>query len=95
MTIYDEIKAEREYQDKRWGHELDDKYNTPWMWVAYITLYATKWMTGTFTPLEGAVVDKFRRVMIQVAALAVAAVESLDRQRAGPERRAFYEHGDR
>lgn len=95
MDIYDQIKAERAYQKKRWGDELDDKYNTPWMWVAYITAYATRWMIGSFIPLERPVVEKFRDSMIKVAALAVAAVESLDRQRAGAERRAFYEKGDR
>jgi hypothetical protein len=83
MSVYDEIKAEREYQDKRWGVGSDDTLNTPWMWSSYIGKYATNWMAGTFQPLEGRVVDGFRKSMIKTAAIAVAAVESIDRQRAG------------
>jgi hypothetical protein len=55
------------YQTDKWGVEADDTKNTPWMWTAYITQYATKWMTGLFTtPTES--VDLFRTMMIKVAA---------------------------
>jgi hypothetical protein len=90
MSVYDEIKQERDYQDNRWGHEIDDTLNTPWMWAAYINAYSTKWMSGTFTPLGESVVDKFRAAMIKTAALAVAAVESIDRQR-NEKQKAFFE----
>ena len=90
MTIFDEIKAERQYQDKRWGHELDDRLNTPFHWVAYITQYATKWMAGTWPPFGRDTTDDFRKMMIKVAAIAVAAIESLDRQRVN-KGNAFYE----
>jgi hypothetical protein len=90
MSVYDEIKAERDYQDGRWGHTTDDTLNTPWMWVAYIAKYATLWMVGTFLPLKPAVVSDFRVKMIKTAATAVAAIESLDRQRA-ESGKAFYE----
>lgn len=90
-TIWDEILEEREYQTKKWGVEADDTLNTPWMWAAYIGQYATKWMAGTFLPLKGSVVDHFRECMIKVASLAVAAVESIDRQRAADKGKTFYE----
>lgn len=90
MTVYDEIKAERDYQDGRWGHKTDDELNTPWMWVAYITRYASNWMVGTFLPLGKDTTDTFRKMMVKVAAIAVAAIESLDRQRLAAEK-AFYE----
>lgn len=90
MNIFGEIFAEREKQDQKWGHELDDTKNTPWMWAAYLARYATKWMTGTFAPLGKDTVDDFRTQMIKTAAIAVAAVESLDRQREA-QGRAFYE----
>lgn len=80
-NIYDEIRKEREYQDGKWGHETDDTLNTPWMWASYIGQYATKWMSGTFAPLGRDVTDNFRTCMIKVAAIAVAAIESIDRQR--------------
>ena len=90
MTVYDEIASERAYQEGLWGNEADDKLNTPWMWTAYITGYASKWMVGTFLPLKRPVTDSFRKCMIKVAALAVAAVQSIDRQRA-EDGKTFYE----
>lgn len=90
MNIYDEIRNERTYQQDRWGNETDDTLNTPWMWAAYIAQYATRWMAGTFLPLSGDVTDNFRKAMVKVATIAIAAVESLDRQRA-EKGKAFYE----
>jgi hypothetical protein len=89
-AVYLEISQERRYQDKRWGHEVDDTLNTPWMWCAYVTAYATKWMAGTFAPLKTETVDDFRAKMVKTAAICLAAIESLDRQRA-ENGRAFYE----
>lgn len=90
MSVYEEIKKEREYQDGKWGHETDDTLNTPWMWVSYITAYSTKWMKGTFAPLSKEISDDFRTKMIKTAAIAVAAVESIDRQRV-EKSKAFFE----
>lgn len=90
QNIFDEIKNEREYQKERWGDEADDTVNTPWMWAAYITQYATRWMAGTFLPLSGDVTSAFRTCMVKVACLAVAAIESVDRQRA-EKGKTFYE----
>ena len=90
MTVYDEIKKEKEYQDKRWGTTTDDTLNTPRMWVAYITRYSTKWMVGTFSPLGKETTDNFRKMMVKVATLAVSAIESLDRQRV-KDGKTFYE----
>lgn len=90
MTIYDDIRKEREYQDNKWGHEADDTLNTPWMWAAYIARYSTNWMKGTFLPIGTEVTDAFRASMIKVAALAIAAIESLDRQRE-LQGKAFFE----
>jgi hypothetical protein len=89
MSIYEEIKKEREYQDRKWGHHADDNLNTPWMWVSYIGHYATTWMAGTFS-LNSSMTDNFRTAMVKVAAIAVAAIESIDRQRA-QNGKTFYE----
>lgn len=91
MTVYDEIQAERDYQDSRWGTGSDDEQNTPWMWAAYIASYSTRWMAGSFMPLEYTIVSNFRAMMVKVAAIAVAAVESVDRQRA-KDGKTFYEN---
>lgn len=91
MSVLDEIAAERRHQDQKWGHRIDDNVNTPWHWGTYLSQYATKWQIGSFAPLNHRLVEDFRRRMIQVAAIAIAAVESLDRQRA-EKGNAFYEH---
>jgi hypothetical protein len=90
MDVYDEIREERRHQAKRWGDQRDDTRNTPWMWCAYIARHATKWMSGGLTPIGGAATNSFRTCMVKVAAIAVAAAESVDRQRA-EHGHAFYE----
>lgn len=81
LHIITEVQDEVRSQETKWGHTTDDTLNTPWMWAAYIGAYATKWMKGTFLPLNSDVVNSFRTCMVKVAALAISAVDSLDRQR--------------
>jgi hypothetical protein len=77
MSIYDEIKAERKRQDSKWGGPAeDDAKKGLKAWCADIEAYNT-WanqMARMGSP------EKYRRRMMQVAALAVAACESYDRQ---------------
>lgn len=90
IYIYEEVEKERDYQQQRWGDTVDDTHNTPWMWCAYIAGYATKWMVGTFLPLDRSVTNAFRKCMVNTATVCIAAIESVDRQReeAG---KTFYE----
>lgn len=88
-NVLNEVKAERQYQQEKWGNESDDTFNTPWMWVAYITQYAGSWMKGLFR-LDTALTDGFRTAMVKTAAIAVAAAESIDRQREA-NGKTFYE----
>lgn len=69
--IFAEIKAEREYQNKLWGTEFDDK-NTINDWSAYITRYLGQ-ATGSENEAEQ------RTQMMKVASLAVAALEAINR----------------
>lgn len=86
QKIFGEINRERDYQDGKWGHESDDTKNTPFHWVTWIVKYATMFTNGTWKPE----VNAFRFSMLKAAAICVAAIESLDRQR--EERgKAFYE----
>jgi hypothetical protein len=79
MTIFDEIQGERAYQDKKWGTSFDDK-NTTNDWVTYIDQYA-----GKASPLTKD--DTTSRIaFLKVAALAVAAIEALDRNGSFPKR---------
>ena len=76
MTAIKEVIAERERQDDKWGGaEHDDQHSTA-DFCRYIKNY-TAWadqMADMGSP------DKARRRLIQVAAMAVAAVESIDRK---------------
>jgi hypothetical protein len=82
QNIFEQIDRERKYQVGRWGNEADDTKNMPNDWVSYIASYSTRWLAGEFAPYSPETVIRFRRAMIQAAAIAVAAVESLDRQQA-------------
>ena len=79
--VFNEILEELKYQDAKWGHEVDDTKNKPTDWVTYICHYAARWFDNTFPPYRPITVDDFREDMIKTAALAISAVESLDRQR--------------
>lgn len=75
--IYGEITTERMAQDALgYGPEHDD-HHTSFEWVALIARHAG---LGIEEGARGVDAVRFRRQMVRVAALAVAAVESLDRQ---------------
>ena len=88
-TVSEDVLRERLYQDRQWGHEVDDTQNTPWMWTAYICSYATKWMKDPFK-FAREDTDEFYDQMIQTAAIATAAAESVVRQR-DMNGKTFYE----
>lgn len=80
--ILQQIEAERTYQDGRWGTAFDDA-NTLNDWSAYIGVYLGRAVDMGSDPA------KQRANMLKVAALAVAAVESFDRN--GAFARRHYE----
>lgn len=67
-NIYHEIKFERAKQDERWGPEHDDKH-TSGDWAALIEQR---------TDL-GFKYGDYRRSLVEIAAIAVAAIEAHDR----------------
>ena len=69
-----EIEAERTRQDAKWGGADHDDEHDVADWVYVILGHVSK---SRPTPESGPV---FRRQMIRVAALAVAAIESCDRK---------------
>lgn len=79
-SIIQEIFAERDHQIAKWGNTADDTKNRPNDWAAYIAHHSTRWFDGTFAPYRSPTVVAFRKEMIKVATLAMAAIESLDRQ---------------
>jgi hypothetical protein len=68
--ILDEVAAERCYQDAKWGGSIHDVTESEVNWIGYITEYAKG--AGRSASYD------FRKRMIKVAALAVAAVEAHD-----------------
>lgn len=72
-----DVIAERANQDTKWGPEHDNKHPT-YEFVELINDYA-----GWARILDGqGNSDEARKRLIQVAALAVAAVETIDRKKA-------------
>lgn len=72
-TVYDHVLAERNRQDRKWGGpEHDDKHSDR-DWITFITKHLGMAVTWPFDE------DQFRTQMVRVAALAVAAVEAVDR----------------
>ena len=70
-TIYSDINQERKRQDTKWG----EQNHNPYKWLAILheeTGEAAKAL------LEGSLLN-YRDEMIQVAAVAIAAIECLDR----------------
>ena len=76
-NVYVEIHNERDYQDGKWGIENDNQ-NTPNDWIAYITAWAGKAYSFPSNP------ENFRKNMVKVAAIAVAAIEAYDRNNGLP-----------
>ena len=74
QTVLLEVAAERNQQDQKWGGaEHDDTHNNH-DWLAYITKHLGRTAMWPFDAVT------FRKQMIRVAALAVAAVEWIDRK---------------
>ena len=70
-AVFSQIRAERTYQDKKWGTEFDDK-NTVNDWAAYANLYLAK------ATNMGASFDEQRSGILKAATLLVAALERFD-----------------
>lgn len=68
--VLKEVWDERSYQDDKWGGKSFDNQHSEAEWLNWINEYAN----GTGRALT----YDFRKRMIKVAALAVAAVEAMD-----------------
>ena len=75
QNIIAEINVERTRQDKEWGGQINDDLNTLRDWATYINYHA---VINAY--IHRAEKFAFRKSMIRVAALAIAAIESIDRK---------------
>ena len=73
-TVFDEVAAERERQDEKWGPVHDDTHTTK-AFLDFIHDKKTETTLAWFHQRDPDV----RKRLIQIAALAIAAVESIDR----------------
>jgi hypothetical protein len=69
-TLVAEIEAERAKQDKKWGPAHDDSHVQS-DWIEIIRMHNESYFDG----------GHYRRHLIKIAALAIAAIESHDRKR--------------
>lgn len=73
IQILEEIHAERLHQDQKWGGpEHDDQHNF-FQWMLFICNRSCK-------PIEHHNPESIRRHLVEIAALAVAAIEAFDRR---------------
>lgn len=75
-TVFDEIAKERIRQDQKWGGPQRDDTHAVHAWMRVIKNYAS-WAEQM---IYNRAPEKARKRLIQVAALAMAAVESIDRK---------------
>jgi hypothetical protein len=79
--ILQEIKEEREHQDKKWGGPDHDDLHSPYEWASFIITYLGQAVTYTVNEVDPKrAMRSFRYNMIKVASLAVAAIEVADRK---------------
>lgn len=78
-AILAEIKAERERQDAKWGGAKYDDGHPPEDWVSLLGDRVEK-VSIEIEPWYANRPGEYRRRLIQVAAVAVAAVEAWERQ---------------
>jgi NTP pyrophosphatase (non-canonical NTP hydrolase) len=72
MTIYQEVALERARQDNKWGRQEHSPYG-------WLTILGEETGEACRAALEGNA-RQYRKEMIQVAAVAIAAIECLDRK---------------
>jgi quinol monooxygenase YgiN len=72
--VYKDIIDERVRQDKQWGGADHDDEHLPRDWTMFIEQYTSEAWDKHDDP------DAYRKAMVKVAALAIAAIESTDRK---------------
>lgn len=75
-SVLDRVRQERERQDAKWGEQNHD----PFLWLTILTEEVGEAAQAALKArFSGQSIDAYRDELIQVAAVAVAAMESLER----------------
>lgn len=78
--IFDAISLERLFQDEEWGGVIHDDTHTTYDFLEYIVKQRNKcWNQVAHTDYTIGYMNS-RKALISIAALAVAAIESMDRK---------------
>lgn len=80
MSVLNEIQEERNRQDEKWGGAGHDDEHDHQDWLDFIAERRTELMRCITQEDDRAFNRLYRRYMVEIAALAVAAVESHDRK---------------
>ena len=81
QVIYKDISDERARQDTKWGGRKHDDKHSKHEWLGYIREHTYKAeKEGIYGKGDG---EAYRKRLVEVAALAVAAIESYDRGNRG------------
>jgi hypothetical protein len=78
-TIFAEVEMERMCQDTLWGEAYDDTHNRN-AWIAMLTRHLGLGADDSSITDPDDAGARFRKQMIRVSAMAIAAVESYDRK---------------
>jgi len=73
-TVLDDVIKERDYQRKRWSTE-HDVLHSHFEWVSIIST----WLGKAASAALGSDTGTFRKRLVQIAAISIAAIEALDR----------------
>ena len=78
-SVLDEVAVERERQDQKWGGPQHDNHHSVNVWERLIDAYNGKHSPGFAEQMAKAGSMPWRERFVKIAALAVAAVEFIDR----------------
>ena len=74
QRVVDDVLQERDYQRGRWSIE-DDVLHSHCEWITILT----QWLGKAGSSARGGDAPAFRKRLVQVAAICMAAIEALDR----------------
>lgn len=81
QVVLDQIRAERHRQDAQWGGPGHDDLHKHRDWTKFIEEHNDR-ASKVIADAKGRPdLDQYRKQLVEIAALAVAAIESLDRKR--------------
>jgi hypothetical protein len=87
LLIFSHIKIERRKQDEQWGGPAHDDEHCRFDWLRFIEMYTAQANVAALTSmypdneLVATSIARYEKKLIQIAALAVAAIQSSRRKR--------------